>query len=862
MRICPSCGRENANDRDFCVCGEYLRWEPTQHVEAVKPAAAGHGAAAGSSAEPEPTEPMTPAPVDPSVTLPPSPAAVAPQAPGAPGVEQRPGQPPPGAATLLLRRPGDEEAATGAVEVEAKPGERTMLVALIRNESGVVDNYDLKVNGLPDGWWTATPPTAYLVPYGTSGTYEQEIQIHVHPPRTPDAHAKPWPFDVVAFSRAFQTQVASAAAAVRIAPYHELAAQVTPDRAAGRLKARFLLTVRNRANAPAEVKVGAEDTDGECHFRFAAPTVAIDPGRGVEAPFTVIPPKQIWIGRPKDRQIKVTATPIGDDQVQPPRTVTYRQRPWLPWWLAVVVPLLAAAAAAVILLLPKQTAVPDLKQKTVAAAQKLLLTAGLKLTPPIGQVNDPSAPPGSIVDQTPAAGKKVKRGSPVIISVALGPAKVAVPMVVGLPVATAAQELSAVGLQLGMVSPPNDKANIASQIPPPGMQVAKGTPVEVFLPPAPAGSQSSTTTTSGSATKTTSAAKPVAIPTISGNPMVAAQHLSQLGFVPTSGAQFSPSAAGTLIGTNPPAGTPVPRGGKVQLIVSAGWPKLSYDDGSTIHLAGPPQTPPKTLPAQGQHQDEASWSPDGASLVYVQGPAASGRLFMVATGASGGSPRALTRPGSDDHHPVFAPTKAQKLIAYIDEGSGGSKLCFGIVGPNPINPSCTSHPGWTLGRQIAWSRDGTKILVFGVQNGTGGGVFGLIEFVSNQAFSAQGSQWGQGTVVTDTAHSGHGVIAGAFSADGSQVALVSNIGTAGFSVFVAPANDFKLAAPAKALGVQGCEVAWRPDGQELAVMQADSVCSPSTLGSILGVNPKAPSTLRPIATQAENPAWQPLSTGG
>ena len=40
MKICPSCGRENANDRDFCDCGEYMRWEKTQFVESVKPEAA------------------------------------------------------------------------------------------------------------------------------------------------------------------------------------------------------------------------------------------------------------------------------------------------------------------------------------------------------------------------------------------------------------------------------------------------------------------------------------------------------------------------------------------------------------------------------------------------------------------------------------------------------------------------------------------------------------------------------------------------------------------------------------------------------------------------------------------------------
>ena len=116
-----------------------------------------------------------------------------------------------------------------------------------------------------------------------------------------------------------------------------------------------------------------------------------------------------------------------------------------------------------------------------------------------------AAPPGSIVKQTPAAGKKVKRGSPVLISVAVGPAKIPVPTVTGLPPATAAQELTAVGLQLGMVSPPHDNANIVSQIPSAGTPVAKGTPIQVFLPPPPPGSQTSTSAASGSTKPATAA---------------------------------------------------------------------------------------------------------------------------------------------------------------------------------------------------------------------------------------------------------------------------------------------------------------------------------------------------------------------
>jgi beta-lactam-binding protein with PASTA domain len=874
MRICPSCGHENGDDRDFCRCGEYLRWEPTQHVEAVTPAAAGEleDVAAGTAVDAPPSSPAKRA-ADPNVTLPPS-AGLSVSPHRAPtGGDHTAGAPPPGAAMLLLRLPEDDDGSTGPLEFAVTPGERATVLALIRNESGVVDNYDLKVKGLPDGWWSAAPPTVYLVPFGTSGTYEQEIQIVVQPPHAPDAHAKPWPFEVVAYSRAFQTDVASAPASVRIAPYHELTTKVAPDRASGRLKARFLLTVRNRANAPVEVLVNAEDTDRECQFRFAAPSITIDPGRGVEAPFTVIPPKQIWIGRAKDRLISVTATPVGDDQPQPPRPVTYRQRSWLPWWLSVLAPIVAAIAAAVILLIPKQTVVPNLKPANSAfAAGKLLVAAGLKLSPQIGQVSDPSAPVGSIVDQNPSAGKKVKRGSTVSIEVAVGAAKIPVPPVVGLPPATAAQELSAAGLQLGTVSPPNDNANIASEIPGAGMLVAKGTPVAVFLPPPPpASKKSSTTSTGGAGTGTGTATatsgggpgKLVAIPAIAGaSTAVAAQRLSQAGFVPTSTEQFSSSPAGTLVGTNPPAGTSVPVGGKVQLIVSAGWPQLSYDNGTAINVVGAAGKPTGSVPSSAQPENEASWSADGTHLVFVQGPASAGQLMWITPGQKGAQPTALTGTSSDDHDPAFAPTTSAQVLGFINDAGGGSQLCFAVAGPNPLNPSCTSHPGWTLGRQVAWSPDGAKILTFGTQNGSNGTVFGLIEFTSNVPFSTQASQWGQGTVVTNTATSGEGVIAGAFSPDGKQLALVSNIGGTGFHLYLTPAGHFKL-EDAKAFATAACQVAWRSDSQELAVVQAADLDCTSPLGDIVGVDPSTPgSPPTPMATHAENPAWQPLSLDG
>src|SRR6185437_13504478 len=108
------------------------------------PAAAPAGAAGPSAA--------APADLDPNVTLAGDPvrpgswrAGDGPPAPGLPGS----GDAPPGAAALMLRRPDDDGGGEGIVSVAVEPGQRVTIIGLIRNQSQVVDNFDLQVKGLP-----------------------------------------------------------------------------------------------------------------------------------------------------------------------------------------------------------------------------------------------------------------------------------------------------------------------------------------------------------------------------------------------------------------------------------------------------------------------------------------------------------------------------------------------------------------------------------------------------------------------------------------------------------------------------------------------------------------------------------------
>ena len=892
MRVCSSCGRENPDDADFCVCGEYLRWEPTGQVRAVPAPAAGQVAvadrqeAAEAAGSPEPVMD-----VDPNVTLAPSAApqtpsaapqtpsaaprtpSAAPQTPIASGGDGR------GAAALTLR-PVDREGAPGEpVVVEVEPGSRATILGLVRNQSDVVDNFDLAVRGLPEGWWTVTPATAYLVPYGTSGTYEQEFEIHLHPPRAPEAHARSWAFEVVAVSRAHGGEAASAPASVAIQPYFDIAYELRPERRSGRLKARYTLTVRNRANARTEVAVTAEDTDGECEFRFAQPSVAIEPGNAIECPFTCLPPRQVWLGRTLERRFQVLATPIGvaPSVEQPPRTGVFRQKAWLPWWLAIVAPIAVVLAVAIISLLPKQAKVPNLKgAANVFAAQKLVNTAGFQLSPRTTTIVDATKQPGAIADQSPRAGTKAKRGSIITVAVYTGTGKVAVPSVLGATPGLADQALRASQLTLGAVSPQplNPEGKIRSQIPLAGTKVAAGSAVAVFMAPGGAAGGASAAKRAGTGAAAAAAAAgaatpaaiaavaaqagkgPIAIPPLTGDPTAAAGKLSQLGLVPVATRRLATVPVGQLAGTVPAAGAKVPKGAQVDLLISNGSPRLAYDDGHAIHVVDPTTGKPAgRVPADAGPDVEASWSPDGTHLVESSG----GRLALVQPNAPAPFELGPPTPGVEDLNPAFAPTTKALIIAFVRRGTGGARLCFATIGRFALNADCTAAPGWDLGGEVDWSPDGSTILVLGTRNR--GANFGLLAFTSNVPFSTHAADWGHGTLQTNASVPGQGVFAGEFSPDGKRMALVSNIGSSDFHLYVVPAGTFSP-TPAQQLPVRACQASWRSDGQELAVMQPDGLCGPTATGTVVGVdlsNPRTPTTL---ATHAAHPQWQPVANGG
>jgi hypothetical protein len=446
---CPTCGRPNAAGKDFCDCGEYLRWDPTG-VFAVPVQAAGATATPAAPATVHQTSaPPTPVPTEPVVlTL---------RRPGAP-----PGEGPPHL-QLTVSTPG-------------------MLQGVVRNQTGRVDSYELRIAGLPQSWVEITPPSVDLLPYGSAGQgHESHFHVTLTPPRSPDARAGRHPFRLEAVSRASGTVMATAPGTLDVLPYHELTLAAKPQHRSGRRRVRFNATLTATGNAPLEATLHAGDRAESLTTSFAPPQLHLEPMVPATARLTARPRRPHLFGRPQEHQLALSAEAAGAAP-PPPQILTVRQRAWIPFWLLPLVALVAALAAAVVLTRPETATMPPLAGETFNAAQLATARAGFTQTP-IQQTRQARrrSEIGAVVSQVPAAGENARRDAKVVLVVGVGRQTARVPNLKGLDLDQAQAALRQARLKLGPVEGDAAKGRVTRQDPARGEEAKLGEGVRIWL---------------------------------------------------------------------------------------------------------------------------------------------------------------------------------------------------------------------------------------------------------------------------------------------------------------------------------------------------------------------------------------------
>jgi beta-lactam-binding protein with PASTA domain len=811
MRTCV-CGLQHDDDVHFCSCGEFLAFDNP-------PDAAGENGGATTRVLPAVRKAAAEQRVD---------------------------------VLLFLEGQDVEEGVEPTITVPA--GGRVHLIARVRNQSDIVDSYDLHVEGMPRGWWTVEPSTSYLMPRGSTERFEEDVVVALHPPRTPQAEARRWPVAVVATSQADPHRRGLGQAGVDIGEFRALGVEARPETVTGTRRARFAGVVENRSNMPLPVTLDVADGEERCDFDILKRHATLDPGERRAIDVVARPQKIHWIGRRIEHRLAVTAAVAETEEAEPLRSTVpalFRQRPVIAWWVPLLLLLLVIAAIILWLLWPDRTRVPEVRQSRSAFnAQKRLERKGLKLDPDVKTVRARrGVRPGTVIDQAPKPGTEVDKGKTIGIVVVAGRTKLKVPKVTGLKIARAEERLQNAGFTLGAVTPAVDpKARIKSQVPIENVLRRRGTPVNVVLGDRkPAAAEKKEPETKAAA------AGGGPVPEVAGaTAAAAAAELRAAGLTPKIEFRIDPAKRGTVLETVPPEGADPPPDGVVRLIVSAGFPRLAYDNGRGAQVVGGVAGRPILGVARnGFVATGGAWTPDGVRVAY----ATRGRLFLAKPGSAARPRRIAVPSGRTVVHPAFARLERRSILAFVDRNdAGGDEVCWtDLTRRRATRPSCRELPGWTVDG-LSWHPDGTELLAAA----SGGGEFGMLRLTSKSAFSSDARQWKAATKLATPADGDRGVLAAAFSpVDGDRLAVVTNLETGDFRLALAAADELAELEDPEFLPLSGCDVAWRPDGKELAVVQSGSLCD-TRIGPIVRVRPADPRTVQTIVLMGQHPAWQPI----
>jgi hypothetical protein len=188
--------------------------------------------------------------------------------------------------------------------VEVLPGDEAGCGLRIRNDGPIVETYDLEVLGEAAEWTVVEPATVSVYP-GADGY----AQVRFQPPRSARLAAGDVVYGVRVMPAERPDEQVVPEGVVRVLPFADTGAEITPRTSQGRRGARHEVAIDNRGNTPVRVAVGGTDPDNRLRVAAKPAALVVAAGEAAFVNVTARPRRIRWRGQPSTHPFQVVVAP-------------------------------------------------------------------------------------------------------------------------------------------------------------------------------------------------------------------------------------------------------------------------------------------------------------------------------------------------------------------------------------------------------------------------------------------------------------------------------------------------------------------------------------------------------------------------
>lgn len=191
-----------------------------------------------------------------------------------------------------------------APTLDIEPGATASTGVTIRNNSPIIEQYRFEVVGPAAGWSTVEPAVVNIYPDN-----DAEVSVTFAPPRSSRVRAGEHPYAVRVLPAENPGAATAVEGLVRVQPFFQTTAEITPRTSRGRRRARHEVAVDNTGNVPVHVELTGGDPDGQLDVRPSPSALTVEPGQALFSTVNLRARHAHWRGQPITRPFQVMVSP-------------------------------------------------------------------------------------------------------------------------------------------------------------------------------------------------------------------------------------------------------------------------------------------------------------------------------------------------------------------------------------------------------------------------------------------------------------------------------------------------------------------------------------------------------------------------